>query len=392
MANFLGRNNRRRRVLNEDALAASTSHVALRVRHDDENPADGAPRYSDAAGVEHHPQVTDFLPRRYRTIVMAAVAGVVVTATVVALDWFSVPWAVRLGLTDEVPLAYGAAEGLAAWLSASLLLLTGAACLLIYSLRRHRIDDFRGRYRVWLAAAVACVLLSADAVAPVHHLLAAVATQLTQHGALRDHAAWWLALAGMPLAWICVRALLDARESAFAAVALVVAFACYALSLISYLVAWPLANPAGDLLVTAGGRLLGNWMLLVGVASYGRFVMLDVQGLITKERRRPRRQKAKVSENDGMSTKSALAGRSGEVQKTGEVASTTPASSMRAFRQNLNSTRQAAAGKPSETRWVDGSEPERDEYDDDDGNRGDSKLSKSDRKRLRKLKAQHRAA
>ena len=30
---------------------------------------DDAPRYSDAAGVENHPQVTDFVPRRYRTIV-----------------------------------------------------------------------------------------------------------------------------------------------------------------------------------------------------------------------------------------------------------------------------------------------------------------------------------
>jgi hypothetical protein len=392
MANLLGRNNRRRRVLNEDALAASTSHVALRVRDADENSADDAPRYSDAAGVEHHPQVTDFLPRRYRTIAMAAVAGVVVTATVVALDWFSVQWAVRLGLTEEVPLAYGAAEGLATWLSASLLLLTGATCLLIYSLRRHRIDDFRGRYRIWLAAAVACVLASADSVASVHHLLAAVATQFSQHGALRDHAAWWLVLAGLPVTWVCVRALMDARESALAAAALVAAIACYALSLVSYLVAWPLANPAGDLLVTAGGRLLGNWMLLVGVASYGRFVVLDVQGLITKERRRPRRQKVKVSEKDGMSTKSASAGRSGDAQKAGEVANTTPASSMRAFRQNLNSARQAPAGQSGESRWVDGSEPESDDYDDDDGNRGDSKLSKSDRKRLRKLKAQHRAA
>jgi hypothetical protein len=391
MANFLGRNNRRRRVLNEDALAASTSHAAVRGRETGKNASNGAPRYSDAAGVEHHPQVTDFLPRRYRTIATAAFGGVVVTTAVVALDWFSVPWAVRLGLSDEVPLAIAAAEGLATWLSASLLLLTAATCLLIYSLRRHRIDDFRGRYRVWLAAAVACVLLSANTIAPVHHLLAAVATQLTQHGALRDHAAWWMAAAGAPLVWIGLRVLLDARESGLAAVALATAFACYGLSLVSYLIAWPVANPAGDLLVTAGGRLLGNWMLLVGVASYGRFVVLDVQGLIARERR-PRRQKVKAPEKDSMGTKIALAGRSSDVQKTSEGAATTPGNSMRAFRQNLNSSRQPAAEQTGETRWVDGSEPEQDDYGDDDGNRGDSKLSKSDRKRLRKLKAQNRAA
>ena len=46
--------------------------------------------------------------------------------------------------------------------------------------------------------------------------------------------------------------------------------------------------------------------------------------------------------------------------------------------------------------WVDGTRPERKHYDededDDDSSDGDRKLSKSDRKRLRKLKAQNRAA
>ena len=215
------------------------------VRDADKDAADTAPRYSDAAGVEHHPQVTDFLPRRYRTIASAALAGVAVTALVVGLDWCGTSWATRLGAYDAVPLASGVADGLAAWLSASLLLLTAATCLLIYSLRRHRIDDFRGRYRVWLAAAIACVVLSADSVAPIHELLAVVATQLTQHGALRDHAAWWLALAGLPLAWISLRILMDARESGLAAVALVASFTCYALSLVSYLVVLADRKPGG---------------------------------------------------------------------------------------------------------------------------------------------------
>jgi hypothetical protein len=392
MANFLGRNDRRRRVLNEDALAASTSHVALRARDGDTGTVEIAPRYSDAAGVEHHPQVTDFLPRRYRTIAGVGLAGVAVSGAVVALDWCAIPWASRLGFSEAVPLAIGVADGLAAWLSAALLLLTAATCLLIYSLRRHRIDDFRGRYRVWLAAAVAGVLLSADSIAPVHELLAVVATHLTQHGALRDHAAWWLAVAGAPLAWIGVRVLLDARESMLAAVALIAAFACYTLSLASYLAGWPVANPAGEMLVTVGARLLGNWMLLVGVASYGRFVVLDVQGLIAKQRRRPRRRKVKAPEKESMVTKSAPVGRSSDVPKTNEGAAAAAGNSIRSFRQNLNSTRPTAAEQASATGWVDGSEPEQDDYGDDDGNRGDSKLSKSERKRLRKLKAQHRAA
>jgi hypothetical protein len=48
------------------------------------------------------------------------------------------------------------------------------------------------------------------------------------------------------------------------------------------------------------------------------------------------------------------------------------------------------------SRWVDGSRPERKRYeddaDDDDTSEGGGKLSKADRKRLRKLKTEGRAA
>ena len=66
-----------------------------------------------------------------------------------------------------------------------------------------------------------------------------------------------------------------------------------------------------------------------------------------------------------------------------------PATTLRAFRQNLKE----AAGQPaSATRWVDGSEPVDDDFGDDDSASTGRKLSKAERKRLRKLKAQNRAA
>jgi hypothetical protein len=383
MGNILGRNGRRRRVLNEDALSASSSHIALHHTEADERSAASAPRYSEAAGIEHHPQITDFLPRRYRSITLVALAGFVTTAAAVAFDWFAPSWIGRLGLADVAQSTFGAAEGMTAWLSAVLLMFSAVVCLVIHSLRRHRIDDIRGRYRIWLAAAIACLVMSADSVAPLHHFVAAVATHFTQHGALREHAAWWLVLAGLPLSWIGLRALMDAFESRLAASALVTSFGCFALSLASYLMSWPAQSPAGEMVVTAGAQLLGTWMLLIGVVAYGRFVVLDVQGLVARERRPARRRKVKASEKESMVTKSALA-------SEGTVAGST--SSIRVFRQNLNASRNSVEEQPSQTRWVDGSEPESDDYGDDDGNRGDSKLSKSDRKRLRKLKAQHRAA
>ena len=62
-------------MLNEEALSASSAHTRACGPVTPDEPAEGAPRYSEAAGVEHHPQVTDFLPRRYRTIGAAGGRG-----------------------------------------------------------------------------------------------------------------------------------------------------------------------------------------------------------------------------------------------------------------------------------------------------------------------------
>ena len=58
----------------------------------------------------------------------------------------------------------------------------------------HRIDDFRGRYRIWLAAAMACLVLSANSIAGLHEVLADVMTRVTGWSALRGtqttHRGW----------------------------------------------------------------------------------------------------------------------------------------------------------------------------------------------------------
>ena len=56
-----------------------------------------------------------------------------------------------------------AAKGsLGCWFSSLLLVAASAAALLVYSVRRHRTDDYQGRYRIWLSAAAVCFLLATD--------------------------------------------------------------------------------------------------------------------------------------------------------------------------------------------------------------------------------------
>jgi len=388
MANPFGRNGRRRRVLSEEALSASSAHRALRAPGAEEDAAEAAPRYSEAAGVEHHPQVTNFVPRRFGTIALLAVAGGLSIAAVGALHWFVAPLARIYGAGLSAPLELGVPGNVASWLSAVLLLVAAAFALLIYSLRRHRIDDYRGRYRVWLAAALACTLLSVNSVAALHSLAAAVAAHYTGWTTLADHAIWWLAVGGVPLAWIALRSWLDARESRLAAVALAVAFASYAAAVIGTLGGWPTMNPQIQVMYTAGATLIGHWMLVIGLFSYSRFVVLDAQGLIPARRsRQPQQAKDKVQETTDMGQRPIRTRRSfdgDDALDVSDVESNIP------NRQRTNNRRQPD-DKLDRSRWTDGSEPEPDDYGDERSPRN-RKLTKAERKRLRKLKARDRAA
>src|SRR5262245_28462305 len=227
MFSLPGRNGRRRRVLNDEVLSASSSHVALRAMADNRDSSQNAPRYSDAAGVETHPQVTDFIPRRYRTIALLVLAGVLTTAALAALHYFAVPIATACGLAHIGTIDLSAPGSLASWLASTVLVVTAVACVLVYSIRRHRIDDYRGRYRVWLGAALACVLLSADSVVGLHDALAQSLSHHTGWAALRAGAVWWLVIAGLPLTWIAVRLLLDVKECRVSATLLLVAVGGY---------------------------------------------------------------------------------------------------------------------------------------------------------------------
>jgi hypothetical protein len=382
MVNFPGRNGRRRRVLNEEVLSASSSHAVLRAFADDELPRD-APRYSDAAGVEHHPQVTDFVPRRYRSIGLLALAGVATAAGLAVLHYFAPAVAVGLGVTDVSQFQITAAGSLAGWVAAVTLLVAAATCTMIYSLRRHRIDDIRGRYRIWLAAAAACLVLSANSVASAHDVLAQSLARFTGWSALRGDAVWWIVAGAVPLVWILVRALVDAFECRLAASLMVVAAFCYSLSAGSHFGFVPEINPDVESLSTGTALLAGHWLLLIAVISYARFVILDAQGLISI-RQSSRQQR----------TSSAAKSVTSRPHRE-QAATSTPTILSAAGYSRRNQSATASANPSGSSQWVDGSRPEREAYDDDrdEESAGDErKLAKSERKRLRKLKTQNRAA
>lgn len=379
MVNFPGRTGRRRRVLNEEILSASASHAVLRSFTPDEDR--DAPRYSDAAGVEHHPQVTDFIPRRYGTIALFVAAGVGTSTLLALLRYFQTAFATLLGLSDSAAFHTAVNGGIGVWFQAVVLIAASVVCWLVYSIRRHRIDDIRGRYRVWLTAAVACVVLSANSAVEFHQILSDGLRHVAGWTALRDGAAWWLILGGLPAVWILTRMLLDVRECRLATALLASGAVCYLAAMVSYLRLLPTSDAEVPETAASAAVLLGHWLACAAAIANSRFVILDAQGLITIRRRHSKQ----VPE---------VAASAGEVTETANVLAM-PAVDRENQRRQRSGQRRMEEPQVAADEWVDGSRPESRSYDeegDEEATAEGRKLGKADRKRLRQFKAQRRAA
>ncbi len=357
----MARNNtrvgRRRRVLNEEVLSASNIAIHTGGGASDFEPGD-TPRYGAGANIENHPQVTSFVPRRFRTLCGLAAVGVAVAAGAETVAFFaeSLSALVKVSSASEITEVF--ANRLIAWTSAVMLVLTMAYTRLIYSLRRHRVDDERGRYRVWRTAGYAALLLSLNSVLGAHQLIAKYLGSIVDWQLLPAHAGWWLVPSALIGGWLLIRLIRDASECRTALSVYVLAAACFVVAGVSssgWSPAWAATVPE---LMSRSLPLVGFTLLLVASQLFARYVILDVQGLIVRadvESERDEIESKPVS-------KAKLAKSTVEVPPEEEQ----PA---------------------EESEWVDGSEPETD-YDDEPTPR----LSKAQRKRLRKQKQRNRAA
>lgn len=76
--------------------------------------------------------------------------------------WYGHPLAILLDLSHQ--------NGLATWLSSHLWLLCLTATVLTFQLRRHKLDDYEGEYRLWFWLVMTCLLASIDSTTKVSHL------------------------------------------------------------------------------------------------------------------------------------------------------------------------------------------------------------------------------
>src|SRR5688572_32698211 len=121
------RSQRRRRVLQDEAKRGGQCAPP---------PVQEGARYTDAAGVENHPQITQFIPRRYRTYVFGLVLAAAAIALIESLHVWAGVMAQSIGGGPLAAFDLAAGGGLASWFAAIVLVVVAAVAWMVYTLRR----------------------------------------------------------------------------------------------------------------------------------------------------------------------------------------------------------------------------------------------------------------
>jgi hypothetical protein len=181
------RSDRRRRVIREAAAADSElavesvrarkrQRIADRAEEDDSTiPIRRDPGYSQAVRRACQQRLVQLIPVRRSSL------------TLVLLTAWSIWGALLLGHyvihvrplsllqsgvaqpppSPPLPISYllhlRSSHGIAHWLGGQLWMLTALSALMIFQLKRHKLDDYRAKYRVWATLSIAALFSSMDA-------------------------------------------------------------------------------------------------------------------------------------------------------------------------------------------------------------------------------------
>ena len=409
---------RRRRLLHEGANEASS---ASNKQASETSSASGV-RYAPAADSLSFSIARSLFPQTPAQITLVTIGtlGIVGLAALAAYLGLQSPEENNYPFTTLF--AFNGTGTFGTWIASTLWLAVGFVAYVIYGLRRHKMDDLKSQYRWWIVAALSAVLMSFITSVSFHDLFANQMTAIVGWSALKNHAFWWLLSGVFLCGGLVIRMSMEQVESK-ASVALVV------IAVLVTSVGWALEAGLVPESVQASYEWLGYaWLgsamstlgtacLLLGNLMYARNIVREADGLIA----RPEKTTASKSSASSSKASGKAQASSGKVENpslrksksaeptveeepsTISIAESTVYDSKAAETEQYypsKAERRAEAKRrkkealaqqadEADSRWVSGSESDyQDEYDDSDRPR---KLSKAQRKRLRKQKARRAA-
>jgi hypothetical protein len=268
----------------EDGALGPSSGPA--VKHKSEH-------YGDADFLDSQLVLTDLAPRRWLPAFALPVIGALAIAGLLTL-YVAAPRIFKL--TDQTPLAavLGGPGSLSNWLSALILLAASFYAIVNYTIRRHKMNDYHGRYRVWLWAAVCWFLMASDSAASLHQAFQAMLVSLTNARVLGDGSIWWIAPAVLLLGVVCIRLLIDMWPSRTASTAAIFSMIAYLVATLAFFHVVRLPSELSGSLISHGTLMAGHLLLAWSMALHARFVLLDAEGQLPRRLAKPKAKKKKA--------------------------------------------------------------------------------------------------
>ena len=275
---------RRRRVVLEEVTQAvrQGSGLTQSLERSDSASISSEPNpkvYSNSAHRRHQKKTTDLIPKRYRSVALFVALLVICLCGLNALSIYSKDWQDLFSASQMQAFSLSGHGSLAGWFTSFLFVLSGLASLQIYALRQHRCDDYRGTYRLWGWVAALFMLGSIQCVVDVVGLSHSVANSLL--GAASGSGLVWLVTAKLlVLSILIVRGLFEVRNSVSAFAYLLVAWIAYTSAVVLQIPSVQ-ENLVLEYQPYYGNCLLvGTSALFMAVVQYARFVFLHANGLL----------------------------------------------------------------------------------------------------------------
>lgn len=386
------RDERRRRVLREELL--TTPAIA-----DQESPESAGPDgehkvaargYSAAVSVESQPPISCLIATRPWTLTVLVLAGLAVIVGLEAAYANMIPAA---GLPSEVTAAFevDAKGSLASWFSSVLLSMAAVNAVLVYWLRSHKLDDYRGRYRVWLWAAVGLALAAVNVSTGLHAVVGYLIASRFATPWLQDSIANGVVLQALVFGSLAVRLGFEIWPSRLARSSSLVAAIGYLAAVLIRLDVLAIDSIVLTAMAESTALLVANLAAAITVAAFCRYVHLEAQGAL-KPRRDRRASQVPASQGKESQPAPAEPAKDAAPNRTLRKA-TINAKSIRCDspHQSRGEARSAGLAAPAtkaeakvpQPAVADNRAAEEDDISDFDPETGE-RLSKSERRRLRK--------
>ena len=236
--------------------------------------------YAAGAITKSQPRISELVPRRKRWMSVWFLLSLIPIALVEQLYVLRVSSRLQSVLDHTSALHLFGAGTVANWVASTLLLLSSVAGLIIYSIRRHKVDDYSGRYRLWLWASAFCLFCSLDAATGIHRIFMVLMMRITKRELWAGGIGWWLFTGATIAAVISFLALRDMWRSRGASITLLASIGCYVAATLFYLRIFSIGSGDRDMMSWSAFLLSGHALLFDSFLVYLRYVNLEAAGQV----------------------------------------------------------------------------------------------------------------